>query len=138
MEKRQDPEAPKHTKVDAVIADLRATLAHASAKPQRFTSARLDAYVNEWNSELGKELLFQHVRQLRPLYQNSVGSDLRRLKIPVLLLWGESDAITPVALGERMAREIPEARLVTLPGSGHMALVDAPDEVARQIVNFVK
>ena len=135
MEKRQDPDAPKHTKTSDVLNDLRATLAQGSAQPKTVTQ-RLEAYVSEWDSELGKELLFQHVRLMKPLYLNSVGSDLRRLNIPVLVLWGEADRVTPPALGERLAREIPGAKLVTLPGTGHMALVDAPNLVAKEIVSF--
>ena len=32
-----------------------------------------------WNSELGKEVLLQHIRLLVPWYVNSVSSNLKRL-----------------------------------------------------------
>jgi pimeloyl-ACP methyl ester carboxylesterase len=136
MEKRHDPEAPKHTPLDAVLADLRTTLPSASARPKNVTASKLDAYVNAWRSEIGKEMLFQHVRLLVPSYMNSVGSDLRKLAVPVLLIWSAADDVTPVRLGERMAREIPGARLETLRDAGHMALDDAPEAVGRLIAQF--
>ncbi len=136
MEKRHDPEAPQHTPLDAVLSDLRAALPGASAKPKYLTGSTLDAYVNEWKSEIGKEMLFQHVRLMVPSYLNSVGSDLRKLKVPVLLIWSEGDKVTPLALGERMAREIPGARLETLRDAGHLALDDAAEAVGKLIAGF--
>lgn len=136
MAKRQDPDAPKHTKIDQALADLRATLPLGSAG-NTLPAAALDAYVNMWNSEIGKELLFQHVRLLLPAYTNSVSSYLRTLEFPTLLIWGEADTVTPLdTLGRRMAREIPDNRLEVVPGAGHLILHDAPDAVARFVADF--
>lgn len=136
MAKRQDPEAPKHTATDAVLNDLRATLPNAAANPQYLAGSKLDAYVNEWNSDIGRELLFQHVRLMNPMYLNSVSSYLRGLTVPVLLVWGENDKVTPVSLGERLQRDIPGARLEIVKGAGHLLLDDAPDAVGDLIARF--
>ena len=136
MEKRHDPEAPKHTPLDAVLSDLRSTLAHGSAKPRFLAGSRLDAYINEWNTEIGKEMLFQHIRLMIPNYTNSVGSDLKKLRVPVLLVWSANDSVTPPDLGGRMAREIPGARLETIPDAGHLLLEDAPEALGRLLVDF--
>jgi pimeloyl-ACP methyl ester carboxylesterase len=136
MAKRQDPEAPKHTKIDQALADLRTALPLGSAN-SKLPAAALDAYVNMWNSEIGKELLFQHVRLMLPTYTNSVASYLRTLEFPALLIWGEADTVTPLdTLGRRMAREIPGNRLEVVPGAGHLILDDAPDAVARLVADF--
>jgi len=137
MAKRQDPETPKHTPTEQVLAELLATLPQGSANPRYLKGSTLDAYVNEWNSHVGKELLFQHIRQMLPTYINSVSPYLRTLEAPTLLIWGESDAVTPVGLlGERMAREMPAARLEVVRGAGHLILDDASDAVGRLIANF--
>ena len=138
MEKRHDPEAPKHTPLDAVLADLRATLPQGSAKPKLLTGSKLDAYVNLWSGEIGKEMLFQHVRLMLPLYLNSVGSDLKLLSIPVQIVWSEQDTIVSLELGRRLAREIPGATLSTIPGAGHMVLDDAPEAVAKVLADFAR
>ena len=44
---------------------------------------------------------------------------LHELRIPVLLLWGGSDPISPVRVGERLMALIPGARLVVFPEGGH-------------------
>ncbi|HST89958.1 MAG TPA: alpha/beta hydrolase [Ktedonobacterales bacterium] len=136
MTKRQDPEAPKHTKTDQALADLRKTVPLGSAN-NKLPAAALDAYVQMWNSEIGKELIFQHVRLMLPSYTNSVSSYLRTLEFPTLLIWGEADTVTPLdPLGRRMAREIPDNRLEVVPNAGHLILDDAPDAVARFVADF--
>src|SRR6266849_3876035 len=69
MKKRQDYDAPKETKVEDMIADLRETLPHGSQDPQRFQAFTGD-YVDPLSSEVGKEVLFQHIRLLIPNYTN--------------------------------------------------------------------
>lgn len=44
---------------------------------------------------------------------------LPRIRTPTLVLHGEADPLVPVAAGRDLARRIPGARLLTLPGWGH-------------------
>lgn len=136
MKKRQDPDAPKQMKVEDIIADLKETLPRGSHNPQRFQSSMGD-YIDLWNSELGREVLYQHIRLLIPSYTNSVASDLKKLGKPVLIIWGEDDQQNSLKFAERLHRDIPESELVTVPDAGHLILFDAPDTVARAIVDFV-
>lgn len=135
MAKHQDPEAPHHAKLEDMLNDLRTTL--PSGAVSKLASDRVAAYVDEWNSNLGKHMLYQHVRLMIPSYVNSVSTDNARLTIPVLLLWGEQDKVTPPTLGERLRDEIPGAQFVTIPNAGHMLLEDAPGEVAKRVADFV-
>ena len=137
MEQRHDPDAPKTTTTEQALNDLRATLPNGAANPRFLAGSTLDAYCREWNSDEGRELLFQHVRQMNPNYVNSVASDNAKLEVPVLVVWGEQDQVTPIALGQRLAREIPGARLEVVAGAGHMILDDASDKVAEVLARFV-
>lgn len=136
MAKRQDPEAPKHTPEDQVLADLRTTLPQGSAKPRFLTGSKLDAYVNEWQGHIGMELLFQHVRLMMPLYMNSITPGMRMLEIPVQIIWGAEDSVTPLSLGERLRRDVSGARLDVVPGAGHLILDDAPEAVGKLVAEF--
>jgi pimeloyl-ACP methyl ester carboxylesterase len=57
------------------------------------------------------------------------------IKQPVLLLWGREDQVTLLSYGERLAHELPHARLVVYPHCGHMPMIEAAgvstDELAR-------
>jgi pimeloyl-ACP methyl ester carboxylesterase len=136
MKKRQDVDAPKQTKVEDLIADLKERLPNGSYNPQRFQSFLSD-YIEPWNSELGKEVLFQHIRLLIPGYTNSVSTDLKRLGKAVLIIWGQNDQQVPLKFAERLHREIPEAELVIVPEAGHLILFDAPGAVASALSNFI-
>src|SRR5581483_5592059 len=136
MGKRQDFDAPKHTSVEDMIRDLKATLPNAVKNSQSFADV-LNTYVEPWDSELGKEVLYQHIRLLIPSYVNSVSSDLRVAGKPTLIIWSEQDQQIPVSYAQRLHREIPDSQLILVPDAGHLILFDAPDAVANAVVDFV-
>jgi pimeloyl-ACP methyl ester carboxylesterase len=136
MKKRQDYDAPKELSVEDMMANLRETLPNGSANPQRF-GAFLSDYIDQWNSEVGKELLFQHIRLLIPSYTNSVSSDLKTVGKPTLIIWGEKDEQIPLSYAQRLHRDIPESHLVIIPDAGHLLLFDAPDAVASALNDFI-
>jgi magnesium chelatase accessory protein len=60
-------------------------------------------------------------------------ADLPRLAAPLTLLVGERDRAVPRAEAERLAARVPGARLVTLPGLGHLAHEEDPGTVAGHV-----
>lgn len=135
MEKRRDFDAPKQTSVEDMIRDLRAALPGAVIDSKRFADV-IDSYITPWDSELGKEVLYQHVRLLIPYYVNSVSTDLSIIGKPTLIIWGEQDQQLPVKYAHRLHREIPNSQLVLIPNVGHLTPFDAPDTVASAIADF--
>jgi len=57
--------------------------------------------------------------------------------VPVVVLSGAADRLTPLAHSRRIARELPDARLVVYPGAGHMLPLERTDEVAARIAELV-
>lgn len=55
---------------------------------------------------------------------------LGEISAPTLLVWGDADPLSPVAVGRRLAALIPDAMLHVLPGGTHAIALDRPDEVA--------
>jgi pimeloyl-ACP methyl ester carboxylesterase len=135
MEKHQDPELAHHMNVEQEQTELRQTLPNGAANA--LSAERLSAYLREWDSDLGKNVVMQQVRNMLPLYMNSVASDVVTLDRPMLLIWGERDQVTPLALGQRIASEARQAKLEVVPGAGHLILDDAPDRVAALLASFV-
>lgn len=56
---------------------------------------------------------------------------LSRVSAPTLLVWGRQDRASPLVWAERMARDIPGARLTTIDGCGHFPPVERPAELSR-------
>ncbi|HTF54664.1 MAG TPA: alpha/beta fold hydrolase [Pseudonocardia sp.] len=52
---------------------------------------------------------------------------------PVLIAWGEDDRLFPRRLGERLAADLPHARLVDLPDCAAFAALDQPERLAELI-----
>jgi 3-oxoadipate enol-lactonase len=62
---------------------------------------------------------------------------LSSIRIPALCLAGEADVASPPAVVEAIARQIPGARFVVIPGAPHMLFVEQPRAVAAAITSFL-
>lgn len=60
-----------------------------------------------------------------------------RHRIPTMLLVGELDALAPRSVMELMARRIPHARFVAVPGAGHSVYFEKPEEFNRELGDFL-
>jgi pimeloyl-ACP methyl ester carboxylesterase len=54
-----------------------------------------------------------------------------------LLLYGEHDSRSPVAVGRALHAAIGTSRLVVLPRAGHLSNVEAPDAFNREVRTFL-
>jgi pimeloyl-ACP methyl ester carboxylesterase len=52
-----------------------------------------------------------------------------KVAVPVTLILGERDMMTPAKAGKALAAALPTARTVVLPGAGHMMMAERPDEL---------
>ena len=62
---------------------------------------------------------------------------LKTINAPTLLVWGDKDAMIPVANAQDYLRALPDARLVTLPGVGHLPHEEAPAASLPALVAFL-
>ena len=58
--------------------------------------------------------------------------ELRRLRVPALVVWGASDNVDPVAVGRQSARDL-RAPFVLVHGAGHLSMLAAAHAVAAAI-----
>jgi len=92
------------------------------------------------------EDLFAHVAALDPQLLAEVTASylehtaidvLPTITVPTLIIAGDRDQLTPVAIAERMHREIPGSRLVVFSGHSHLVQVERPDDVHGEIDRFL-
>jgi 3-oxoadipate enol-lactonase len=62
---------------------------------------------------------------------------LGEIHVPVLLLFGEEDALTPPEEGRRMARLLPDARLLLIPEAGHLSSLENPKAFNTALLGFL-
>jgi abhydrolase domain-containing protein 8 len=61
-------------------------------------------------------------------------AELHAVTLPVQVLAGEADRLTPPEGARRLAEALPQARLAVLPGVGHQLPLEAPDSVLEAIL----
>ena len=57
--------------------------------------------------------------------------------MPVLVLVGDEDRLTPPADAEAMVAALPDARFSRIAGAGHLAPLEQADAVAAEIRDFL-
>jgi pimeloyl-ACP methyl ester carboxylesterase len=62
---------------------------------------------------------------------------LANVTMPVLIVWGKQDVLTPPSVGEAMRREMPQSVLVVLDGCGHIAPIECHDRVLQEMQHFL-
>lgn len=58
------------------------------------------------------------------------------IDMPTLIIWGEKDPALPLWLAEAILKDIPQAKLVTIPDAGHFVPEERPDRVAELLKEF--
>lgn len=63
--------------------------------------------------------------------RHNMAKDLPNLKMPVCLVWGKQDTITPPHVAEEFHSLIPQSELYWIDNCGHAAMMEHPDEFNR-------
>jgi pimeloyl-ACP methyl ester carboxylesterase len=78
---------------------------------------------------------------LRAIANASADADLRdvlpRIDVPTLLLYGDADMRSPVAIGAELHARIPHSKLVVLSGPGHVVNLEAPERFDDEVRRFL-
>ncbi len=67
-------------------------------------------------------------------FQNELGN----FSLPILLICGSEDILTPPKEMKRMADRLPQARFVEVSEAGHMAPLEKPEVVNAEIMSFLQ
>lgn len=62
---------------------------------------------------------------------------LRDIQLPALVICGEDDGVTGLAVSRTLARELPDARLETIAAAGHAPHIEQPDQFASAVRGFL-
>lgn len=62
---------------------------------------------------------------------------LGRVRIPALVVWGESDRVVDAAYGRAYAQAYPDARFQLIPEAGHLPQIEQPERLLALVWEFV-
>lgn len=116
---------------------VRSGLAPGISRRERLTPEFEQGILAPFADEDGKLSLIRNAVSLNTNHTMELVDRHREIRAPTLVLWGVDDPWQPLTDGERLAAEIPDARLVPVEHASHWLQQDAPDRVAAEILGFL-
>lgn len=111
------------------------------ADPSRLPGESYDVAAKEfmrvYRSARARMAFFSSLRHIVTERPEAFYGALRRIKQPVLVLFGEDDRLVPLRLGVRLAEHLPNAKLIVLPGVGHVPQFEATEETVEAVTEFL-
>ncbi|MBI2340977.1 MAG: alpha/beta hydrolase [Deltaproteobacteria bacterium] len=74
---------------------------------------------------------------MRHLGEHDASDLLPKIKVPTLVMAGDSDLLTPMKVAEKMAEEIPNAQLLIVPGGTHYCILEFPEMINMRVEKFL-
>jgi pimeloyl-ACP methyl ester carboxylesterase len=116
---------------------VRSVLRSIVYDPSRISIAQIEGYAPPLAEKGAIDALIQAARQIVPTDIDDLAERYRTLSVPTLLLWGRHDRVVPLEVGERLARELPDATLVVLESCGHLPAEELPDSSMAALQTFL-
>ena len=87
---------------------------------------------------IGRQKAAGIIGALKAMAERSDSNDtLATIKVPLVIVHGDADALIPVERGREMKETVPGADYVELSGVGHMPMMENPQAVAGALKSFV-
>lgn len=110
-------------------------LVRAWHDPSRISPATAEGYEKPLRAQGWDKALWELVMASQPL---ELAERLREVRVPVLVLTGDSDRIVPPEQSARLAAELANARLVTIADCGHLPQEERPEEFLEAVAAFLE
>jgi pimeloyl-ACP methyl ester carboxylesterase len=75
---------------------------------------------------------------MRSAWNWQAGKRLTQMKVPILILVGKDDHLTPPPFSQRLHASLPNSKLVIIENAGHFLPMEHPKRVNTEILNFLK
>ena len=134
----QVPRLPERVLAAGNFASLRYTLRNEPLRPGTFTDEDIERYAEALARPGALTAALNYYRALfrrNPLKARAL---LRRIDVPVMVIWGEGDRFLGKELAEPDPSWVPNLRLEWLPDASHFVAEDRPAEVNSLLIEFLK
>ncbi|MFJ6696028.1 alpha/beta fold hydrolase [Streptomyces sp. NPDC091272] len=108
-------------------------------KRYSFGSRDVDPAVSRFAERLIEGTPIDVVAEFYPAFQDHDKAAALQIfaEVPVLVLAGTRDLVTPSAHSEAIAELLPDAELVIVPGAGHLVMLELPDLVNDRLAELL-
>ncbi len=125
---------------------LTAALQDITLPPKQFASKYLSSMFSDSAPQEVKEELLNimssdfHPIGCRLIFTTMVEADtkesLPKIKVPTLLIWGESDKRSPLSVAHQFHDAIPNSKLEIILGAGHVSNMEKPGQFNQVVKDF--
>lgn len=78
------------------------------------------------------------MRNALPSWETDFAPHLTNITHPTMIIWGESDRVFPIAVGEELHYRIRGSTFVKIPKAGHMPQWEQPALVNRSLITYIQ
>ena len=114
---------------------LESILRDSVGDPDRMPPRLVGRYVAPFVGREGIDHLLVLARSVRSEDMEDI--DLKAIRAPTLVVWGENDPWVDERLPEQLVNALKAGRLVRLPGLGRLVPEEAPEELTELILEFI-
>jgi pimeloyl-ACP methyl ester carboxylesterase len=109
---------------------------------RRLVLSQVVADTDRLSPAMAREMLRGSGRPAAPYATDSlvdydIRDDLPTVSCPTLIVWGEKDRVVGVEAAEEYRREIPHAKFVMLKDTGHVPMIERPEEFNELLREFL-
>jgi len=105
-------------------------------RPRGVTREVVSAFTSHHRDRATVARYLDTARRLLPELRDPF--QLEAVTVPVLLIWGDRDRMVSHRGAQRVIRALPHTTYVLIEGCGHCPQIEAPERLARQLVNFAR
>lgn len=113
---------------------LRRKIAEVFFDPRSVTEAMIDE-VGRVVHHAGSALKL--VRLAQSAKRDNLAAVLPLVRVPVMLIWGADDQITPLETAREFQKLLPASELHVIPRCGHAPMIEAPEEFGELLRRFL-
>jgi len=118
--------------------NTRTLLSKAFFDDTKITESMTNTYAYYLSLPGAYHSLISTADQIIPSNIDSIVDRYKEIKVPVLVIWGGEDKIVPLENGQRLIKDIPNARLHVVRSCGHLPQEECPVETIRAIKAFLE
>ena len=82
--------------------------------------------------------IFADMLATQKLFDEEFEARLRQISMPVLILWGEEDRVLDKSAIGAFEQYFPQAQAIIYPEIGHLPMVEAPKQTAKDLASFIR
>lgn len=92
--------------------------------------------IQEWREQIPQPLLARG-HQASAAISFNAEEEVKRIRVPTLILHGDNDLVVPPKNAELLARNIQSSTLVLIKGGPHLSFIEYYEKFNEQVLNFI-